>query len=366
MNVEVDKILTWLRRESKQGNGLVSLTHQNVGGFGASLGKWPVSEEDPDAVLEQIAGDLFAAACDDADGQNAPGPQQYFAHFFGEVDLRNPASRLPFLVVPARQAALGPPGEGIATEPPTPSGFIGHVMRHSDAAQRQAWTITGHALGMIERHAAQVSQENGRLREANFELARGYEGLLSERHIRELAAQNAIHERHERSQFWNRMWLLAPAAMNKLFGGGAGGGGAPRALPPMAPRALPANGSPSPSGGGGAPPPAPHPGPGAAGTPEPPPPQVTPISGDSLLAVQLRALFDSFEPGQLIALQETLSAEQFVALGAVYQAITDALPPEDAPSPVPSPSPTPASPGAPAPAAPASEAPEGSTPEGSS
>ena len=355
MNVEIEKILTWLRREAKQGNGLVSLSHQNVGGFGAPLGKWPVSEEDPDPVLEQIASDLFAAACDDADGQNAPGPQQYFAHFFGEVDLRNPASRLPFLVVPARQAALGPPGEGIATEPPTPSGFIGHVMRHSDAAQRQAWTITGHALGMIERHAAQVSQENGHLRQANFELARGYEGLLSERHIRELAAQNAIHERRERSQFWNRMWLLAPAAMNKLLPGGGGpGGGAPRALPPMAPRALPANGTPS----GDPLPMAPA---GSAGPPaEVAPtavPQVTPISGDSLLAVQLRALFDSFEPEQLTALQSTLSAEQFVALGAVYQVIADALPPDEAP-------PSPAAPAPAPPAAPAESAPE--TPEGSS
>lgn len=328
LNSETEKLLTWLRREvgAVEGQALVTLTHQNVGGFGAALGRWPVADGDTDEVLTQIAQDVYRAACDDADGQSAPGPQQYIAHFFGEADLRTPVSRLPFLVIAARQAALGPPGEGVSTEPPTPSGFIGHVMRHSDTAQRHAWTITGHALGMIERHASQVSQENAYLRAANFDLARGYEGLLSERHIRELAAQNALHERHERAQFWNRVWLLAPPVVGKLLGGSG-----PRALPPpMPPHAMPPGfpppaapppyGPPGGGGGDGAPPPAAPLSPvapsspawsGAPGAP----------SQDAFLAIQLRAFLDSVTTEQLMALQTTLSPEQMVALGMIMNAL---------------------------------------------
>lgn len=345
-NAETEKILTWLHREAKQqeGQALVSLTHQNVGGFGAPLGRWPVAEGDTEEVLAHIAQDLYRAACDDADGQSAPGPQQYIAHFFGEADLRTPISRLPFLVVAARQAALGPPGEGVATEPPTPSGFIGHVMRHSDTAQRHAWTITGHALGMMERHASMVSQENAFLRQSNFELARGYEGLLSERHIRELAAQNALHERHERSQFWSRMWLLAPQVVNRILGSG---GAPPRALPPGTPPQLPAPGAaapaPSASHSSGAPP-----GAAASGVPAPSAEQGA-ASVDSMLAIQLRAFMDSISTEQLAALQSSLTTEQFVALGMIYQS----LPQPEAPPPL-SPEPSPTPPPAP------------STPEGSS
>lgn len=356
-NAETEKLHTWLRREAKQGSGLVTLSHQNVGGVGAGLGRWPVSLEDPDEVLAQLAQDVYRAACDDADGQHAPGPQQYIAHFFGERDLRTPASRMPFLVVAAHQATFGPPGEGIASEPPTPSGFIGHVMRHSDTAWRNAWTITGHALGILERHASQVAQENIQLRQANFELARGYEGLLSERHIRELAAQNALHERNERSQFWNRMWLLAPPVVSKLLSsgaaGGGGAGGAPvRALSPGStqsgaapPRALPSRTGPS--GGPAASPerpssaapstsaaPVTDAAPSAEGTTgavAPAPASAPPAepSGASLLALQLRAFIDSISTEQLGALQGVLSTEQFVALGMIYQSLPQPGTPEE-------------------------------------
>lgn len=319
MNVETEKLVTWVRREAKQGNGLVTLTHQNVGGFGAALGRWPVSLEDPDEILVQIAQDVYRAACDDADGQQAPGPQQYIAHFYGERDLRTPANRMPFLVVASHQAALGPPSEGLATEPPTQSGFIGHIMRHSDTAWRNAWTITGHALGILERHASQVAQENVTLRQANFDLARGYEGLLSERHIRELAGQTALHERHERSQFYNRMWLLAPPVVGKLLGG-SGAQRAPSPATPMLP--APPHGSPAvpPSGASvGASPPAP-----AMAS--------APASTDSLLAIQLRAFMDSISGEQLAALQGALSTEQFVALGLIYNSLPQAPePPPPAP-----------------------------------
>lgn len=327
-NAETEKLATWLRRESKQGSGVVTLTHQNVGGIGASLGRWPVSAEDTDEVLDQLAQDVYRAACVDADGQHAPGPQQYIAHFYGERDLRMPASRLPFLVVAANQAALGPPGEGLATEPPTPSGFIGHVMRHSDTAWRNAWTITGHALGILERHATQVAGENIQLRQANFELARGYEGLLSERHIRELAAQNALHDRYERSQFWSRMWMLAPPVVGKLLGGAAPArapGAPPPALPPGAPPPPPAAPTPAPATPAGAPAAAPEPSAPTAAAPSsaPPPSAAAP---DSMLPIQLRAFMDSISAEQLAALQGVLSTEQFIALGMIYNALPQ--PPE--------------------------------------
>jgi hypothetical protein len=308
-NPETEKLITWLRREAKQGAGLVSLTHHNVGGFGASIGKWPVAEDDTEPLLAKIADDLYRAACDDADGQSAPGPQQYFAHYFAENDLRTPVSRLPFLVVAARQVAFGPTGEGIASEPPTQSGFVAQVMRHSDATQTRAWTIVGHALGMMERHTGQVSQENAYLRQSNFELARGYEGLLSERHIRELAAQNAMHDRNERTQFWNRMWLLAPAVISKI-GGGTGPNGPRLPLPPGAP---PSSSSIAPQELAG-----------VASDPASP----------NVLGVQIRSLFDSLSGEQLAALQGTLTVEQFVALGAIWNSLPNV---EEPPAPPPPP-----------------------------
>ncbi|MCC6873695.1 MAG: hypothetical protein IT378_05230, partial [Sandaracinaceae bacterium] len=241
-NVEVEKILTWLRREAKQGTGLVALTHQNVGDTASALGRWPVADADSDEVLALLGRDLYKAACDDADGQNAPGEQQYVAYFFLASVLRNPTSRFSLRVISARQAALGPPGEGFSTEPPTEKGLVAQLMRQNEVTHRQAWTVLGHALGMMERHSAQVSQENLQLRQGNFELTRGYEGLLSERHIRELAAQTAQFEREQKAQFYNRLWLFAPAIMSTLGGKAQSG---PRALPAGASgaAALPAGAS---------------------------------------------------------------------------------------------------------------------------
>ncbi len=301
MNGETEKILTWIRREARAGAGVVSLTHQNVGGFGAPLGRWPIAEEDSDAVFAQLANDLYRAACDDADGQAAPGPQQYVAHYYAEPELRAPASRLPFLVVSARQTALGPPGEGFSTEPPTQSGFVGQVMRHNEFAARHAWQVVGHALGMIERHATQVSQENARLQQHNFELVRGYEGLLTERHVRELAAQNAMHERKERTDFYNRIFAyfpaLAPALLDKL-GLPAPAAGAPPQLPATAARTEQ--------------------------------PTSEAASSSPLLPSQIKALLESMTQEQLVALNQLLRHEQMAQLGAIWMALNDAPLEQDA------------------------------------
>jgi hypothetical protein len=307
---EIEKLVTWLRREAKQGAGLVSLTHQNVGGFGASIGKWPVAENDNDAVLVQLAQDLYRAACDDADGQNAPGPQQYIAHFFEEPDVRTPISRLPILVLSARQAALGPPGEGVATEPPTQSGFVAQVMRHSEFSQRHSWQVVGHALGMLERHAVTMSQENGRLQQHNFDLVRGYEDLLTERHIRELAAQSAMHDREVRAQFYNRLWSLAPAVLSKLGSGSS------------SPRSLPASSNASPVDS-----------PGQVPTPEAM--ATVPRADETPLATQLRAFFGMITDEQLASLQSTLSPEQFIALAGIWSALEREQNESAAPGPAP-------------------------------
>ncbi len=308
-NVEVEKILTWLRREAKQGAGLVALTHQSVGDTASAIGRWPVADADSDEVLVVLGRDLYKAACDDADGQNAPGEQQYVAFFFLASDLRNPTSRFSLRVVSARQAALGPPGEGLSTEPPTEKGLVAQLMRQNEVTHRQAWTVLGHALGMMERHSAQVSQENLQLRQGNFELTRGYEGLLSERHIRELAAQTAQFEREQKAQFYNRLWLFAPAIMSTLGGKAQSG---PRALP------AGASGPAEPTSATQA---------SEASAPAAPPPA-------SELAVQLRSILDSMTPEQVATLQQTLSPEQFLALAALWSSLSslDTTPPSSAPS----------------------------------
>lgn len=322
-SAEVEKLLVWLCREAKQGAGIVTLTHQNVGGVGAALGKWPVAEEDDDNVRAQLAQDVYRAACVDADGQLAPGAQQYVALFFAEPDLRTFTSRLPFYVMPARQAALGPPGEGIATEPPTPSGFVAQVMRHAESSQQHGWQIIGHALGMIERHATTMAAENQRLQQHNFDLVRGYEGLLSERHVRELSAQIAMHEREEKSQFYQRLWQFAPLIAAKL---GVGPNGmmapAPRALAAPPPAAS-TNGA---SAGPQAPAPTPVSPPNDASISEPlsAPSSSASTSIDAVLAPQLRELLSTLTPEQLMALQGSLSSEQMLALGQIWSTLDSA------------------------------------------
>ncbi|MCC6878016.1 MAG: hypothetical protein IT378_27135 [Sandaracinaceae bacterium] len=315
MNDLEPKIRTWLTRMTRGGEtGDVLLGHLDVGGQPAQLGRWRLGEHVSEAELAQAASEMVHVACDDADGQSAHATQQYVLVFYNEQG-RVAESRLPFQVQGAMGAKFGgSSGEGLSTEPATEKGLVGQLMRHNEMLVRSSWAAAGHVMGALERQVTSLMAQNEKLADRNFGMTLGYEGLLSDKTQRELAADLAAHQKKATSQFFANLFALAPAVVSQL-----GGARAPRALPapaPAAPSPAPAAATPRSSAAGGS---------SSVGGPPsngPPLPEPGMHAGDeSLLARQLRSFMQTLSPEQFAAIQQALEPMQMIALGMLYQSL---------------------------------------------
>ncbi len=313
MNDLEPKIRTWLTRMTRGGEtGDVLLGHLDVGGQPAQLGRWRLGEHVSEAELAQAASEVVRVACDDADGQSAHATQQYVLVFYNEQG-RVAESRLPFQVQGAMGAKFGgSSGEGLSTEPATEKGLVGQLMRHNEMLVRSSWAAAGHVMGALERQVTSLMAQNEKLADRNFGMTLGYEGLLSDKTQRELAADLAVHQKKASSQFFANLFALAPAVVSQL------GAPRPRALPPPAPAAASTPNTPSASPSGAAASEA-HGEPGVVPAPEPEPGMHA--QDGSLLALQLRSFLATLQPEQLAAIQKALEPMQMVALGMLYQSL---------------------------------------------
>jgi hypothetical protein len=167
-----------------------------------------VSVNDRHAEVSALAEEIEVAMQGDADGLG--GTQRYVV-----VALRGDAqlTRLPFRVAAAEETESGEP---IDSEPATSKGLLAQLMRHNEAQSRMFMVSVGHILTAMQRTIAQQQTMIDSVGDQRLELYAATEGLLSQRHDRELATVETQHRVNTRSALTQKLINLLPLAASYL------------------------------------------------------------------------------------------------------------------------------------------------------
>jgi hypothetical protein len=206
------RIARWLRplleADEDQRPTRVAIRHVSVNDRHADVSTLAVPEDGDDEALASLAEEIEAAIQGDADGLG--GTQRYVV-----VALRGDAqlTRLPFRVVAAEESESGEP---LDSEPATSKGLLAQLMRHNEAQNRMFMVSVGHIMSAMQRTIAQQQAMIDSVGDQRLELYAATEGLLSQRHDRELATAEAQHRVNTRSAMVQKIMNLLPLAMSYL------------------------------------------------------------------------------------------------------------------------------------------------------
>jgi hypothetical protein len=168
----------------------------------------PQAGGDDEEALPELAEQIENAIQSDADGLGAT--QRYLVVALrGDVQL----TRLPFRVVAGSE---GESGEPIDSEPATGKGLLAQLMRHNEAQSRMFMVSVGHILTAMQRTIAQQQAMIDSVGDQRLELYAATEGLLSQKHDRELATVEAQHRVNTRSAMMQKIINFVPLALSYL------------------------------------------------------------------------------------------------------------------------------------------------------
>ena len=109
-------------------------------------------------------------------------------------------------------------GDMATSEPPTSEGLLAHMMRHNNEMMRlhnaSVGALTSHLARTVEKQADQIDKLMGD-RMNTIEVV---EGLLSQKHTRDLEVEKTKADIHRKNEMWEKIAQLAPIAINKLAG----------------------------------------------------------------------------------------------------------------------------------------------------
>jgi hypothetical protein len=126
-----------------------------------------------------------------------------------------------------------PEDEGLSSEPPTKSGLQAQTMRHLEAVMRITAMTQNRAFDAQQKMLTILQSQNEKLLEEkwkNFELV---ESLLSQKDEREIERAKAVQKLEMQEKLVDKVTLLLPTAVNRLFGGNSGQKVLPEKTTPM-------------------------------------------------------------------------------------------------------------------------------------
>ena len=168
--------------------------------------------DEAEQILDHLISGILDAAQEDA--ASLFGRQRYALCAYHE---RRPAD-----VAESRIFACIGGGEGededVDSEGPTQRGAFAQMQRHTEAAMRLAVGASNQLLQAQAKTLDTLSQRLTQSEAQRFQMAQMYEGMLSERHVRDLATKEHELRMKAFGDGLDKLSLLVPVAVNALAG----------------------------------------------------------------------------------------------------------------------------------------------------
>lgn len=213
------KLQRWLRQsilvEDDERGKCKKLVIRHVAGgkLGSELFAIPVPKKDiDDNWFEEITNQIDMSIVDDAEGIG--GTQSYVVLPFYENMVGKPGGRFTI-----REAAtsIDDPDE-LDSEPPTKTGIISQMMRHTEAATRMSLMASGQIITTLKNTNARQAEMIEKLVAEKMANLETMERLKSEELERRLVIQREERSEAMRAAVLDKVSVLLPLVVNKLTG----------------------------------------------------------------------------------------------------------------------------------------------------
>lgn len=217
-NSQKGKLVRWIRQQvlldddEKGRCKKIVLRHVAGGRYGSEIltAQVPKKAVD-DSWFEELANDIEIRVTDDAEGLG--GMQTYCVHSLYERRPDKPGSRFTI-----RETSADENLEDAESEPPTKTGIISQMMRHSEAATRIALMATGQIMSTLKSTNARQADMIEKLVSEKMANLETMEKLRSEEMERRIILQRAEADEKRKSEIFEKLTMLLPVAVNRISG----------------------------------------------------------------------------------------------------------------------------------------------------
>lgn len=217
-NSQKSKLVRWIRQqillddEEKGQCKKIVLRHVAGGRYGSEILSVPVPKKAiDDQWFEELANDIEIRVTDDAEGLG--GMQTYCVHSLYEKRPDKPGSRFTI-----RETSADENLEDAESEPPTKTGIITQMMRHTEAATRVALMATGQIMSALKNTNARQAEMIEKLVGEKMSNLETMEKLRSEEMERKIILQRAESDERRKSEIFEKLTMLLPVAVNRISG----------------------------------------------------------------------------------------------------------------------------------------------------
>lgn len=216
MNCSV-RIGSFLRRElapNKSGGRIIRIECRHYP-INAKRGEeiWSADLGTEHKTVEALADEIATQCEEDAEGI-CNGPQRYALFIYREANPDRAIRGVVFMVEATDSESEGE----LETEPASRHGMTAMAMRHLEATQRMMLGSLAAIMGAQQKMVQTVTGENEKLRAERLESITAIEEVFSQKHERELEAEQARARTQIMKDGAEKLASLAPLAIAHLTG----------------------------------------------------------------------------------------------------------------------------------------------------
>lgn len=220
IDVKIKKnIREWLQRQAfldddDKGPVRKVVIHQvtTAGKRGMEIGSADLKEKSDAGAISNIIADIDSMVTGDAEGTGQMQKYVIIAMHKGDEGWSNGA-KLSIRVAPDADDEEG----DLMSEAPTKTGILAQQMRHTEVFARIAVQSADSTIRSLNKQNEELRAQVEKLLDKNFELTELMEQLMSKKHERDLATKEAGFKMETRQELTNKLMLIAPILVNKLF-----------------------------------------------------------------------------------------------------------------------------------------------------
>jgi hypothetical protein len=165
-------------------------------------------------TITNVANEIDSIATNDTEGSGQTQRYAITAMHKGSDGEYSAGAKMTIRVAPSQDED----GE-MMSEAPTSAGITSQAMRHTEVFARIAVGSAESTIRSLTRQLETTQAQNEKLLDKNFELTELMETLMSHKHEREIASQEASARISNKQELVHKLMLIAPILANKLFGG---------------------------------------------------------------------------------------------------------------------------------------------------
>ncbi len=208
----------WLQRQfidaaQRHDGRCVRLQLFHLAGKQRGVRTWPFPDDVAESKIEALAEEILAEAQDDA--SSLFGRQRYSICAYYERRPDQVGESKNFL---RDGGGSNEDDDDVDSEGPNQRGLLTQLMRHNELNYKTSTQATASVVRVLVQQNEMLGQRLHTLESDRVRSIQVYEGLLSERHLRELATAESAQKQKIVAEAFSKLQLLFPVLINKLAG----------------------------------------------------------------------------------------------------------------------------------------------------